>query len=687
MQWDGTMKIKIKVKSKKIKALLPFYLLSFIFYLLFLPAAGWAKVERLVVGRGGTPWKAVAEQIVGLEDTTVPGSLQPRELHPWENILIGPRGEKGQYRNLFGFDWAFDKTGKGTASFQLGVSPRFWRLYTGDYEKGASEFIDGDPDNALGRFFHTWTFDFGLPLPINRVVFYPPEKGMGRYGELFKNMFPRAYEVSAALEPSDYLLLTEETTYHPLDIVLEKTYYNNRRVAEITFPTKVLRFLRFYFGLVPNWSTEYTLSEIEVYGEGFPPKAWYISEVIDMKRPVNLGRIFWGFSRYRKEGAEAEAQLVPNAPVTLSVETQSGDDDTPVVYHVITEIGREREVTQAEYMRALDPSIRIGPRPGNKGSVTEDVVHWSFWSSPYRSSGEPIESPDGRRYLQLKFSIESSDIFAFGRLDSIAIEYSPLLVDRVVGEVALKDQPRPPRGVVEVSAGTDTVFTYDLRATFLSSSQVGFDAIRVATPSPPHFVEMEMGEPLSSVKPDSVWEGERELVVYFSSNRITRASNRPIRLTFRAAVFGFNTYFVGDVFEINGDNLPQSIDPGDANEEVSTDDIQVFASIAKLEVLPSLQVYPPVITPNGDGRHDRIAFSFTLLGTEGGEVEVSVYDIAGKKVRRLVFERRREGLYTEQWDGAGDDGSVVPPGIYFVMVSVSTNAGTFEKMRRISVVY
>ena len=661
--------------------------------ILVLPGAGWAQVERLVLGKGGLAWGSVAEMSSGLEDTTAAGSLQPRELDPEENILRGPRGEKGEFTNVFGKQWAIDQVPTGMLNFELGVSPRIYARF----RPIAPNIMDGDSTVSVGVHIDIYSIDLALPLPVNRVVFYPPIKGRapalgsgniksvtGRQdiiplvpGELLKDQFPQGYEISAALEPQEHHLFGSYV-WGPYEILLAKTLYNTEQITNVSFPTQVVRFLRCFYPLGG------ILSELEVYGEGFPAATQYRSQVIDMGKPVNFGRILWGFTSYRKEGIDAEAQLAPDAPVSLSVETRSGTDDTPLAYHVVTEIGKEREVSQTEWARARQST---NPGPGDKGSVTEDAAHWSFWSSPYHTSGPQLRSPDGRQYFQVRFFMESTDIFAYGRLDSIAIEYAPLLADRVVGEVALRDQPHPARGMVEVPIGEDAIFTYDVQTAFSSSAQAGFDAIRLTMPSAFDFLGMEVGESLLPVNPDSVRHGERELVVYFPSNRITQADNQPIRFTFRAAVFDFSTSFLGEVFEMGGEKLPQSIDPGDANPAVSTDDIQVFAPIAKLGVLSPLSATPSVVTPNGDGSNDRTAFSFTLLGIETGEVEMEVYDLGGNKVRTLVSEPRGKGRHTIQWEGEGEGGSVVLPGIYLARVSVDTDIGTFVRMRSIAVVY
>jgi hypothetical protein len=656
--------------------------------ILLAPIGGRCATERLVIGGRGQDWRQVAQLIVALDDTVVPGALQTIEIPPGKNILVGPRTAAGGYTNLFGARWEFNKV-RWSTGFILGVHPRFWRIFVGDYEEGPREFIDGDPSSTINiRWIGTgssegWTFDFGFPIPINRVVFFPPQTGLDTQGNLYRNDFPRAYEISGAVEPKDYLLVTAEERYHTLDKLLVRTFNNGESIVNVTFPTQPLRFLRLGFGLTDQ---VYTLAEIQVFGEGFPPVASYTSTVVDVGRPVNFGRILWGFTRMRKD----RETVIPDstAPVSVSFETRTGLDDSPLIYHIVTDIGREKEVSEAEYKNAVDPSARIGPRPGNKGSVTDDLDHWSFWSSPYRTSGMEISSPDGRRYLQFKTLIKSEEIFAFGRLDSLVIEYTPLLAKRVIGEVALQDLPNPLRGIVEVPAGLDMTFTYDIQAEFDSPDQAGFDGVRVTTESMTKFLRLEIGTPLTVVKPDSVVEGDRELVVYFPSYPITGRTNRPIRVTFQTAVLSFSSYFSGEVIQVSGENLPQSIDPGNANDRVTTDDTRVFIATPSLEVLSSVTVSPEIMTPNGDGLHDTVTLIITTLGVEQATGEVLIYTTAGVMVRRVVtYPTLRKGIYTVEWDGRNDRGGLVPPGIYLCKIVVDTDSGRSTEQKILPVVY
>ena len=177
--------------------------------------------------------------------------------------------------------------------------------------------------------------------------------------------------------------------------------------------------------------------------------------------------------------------------------------------------------------------------------------------------------------------------------------------------------------------GVPVTLTYDVRADFTSASQVGFNAIRLVTPEAVDFQRFEMGDPLAVVEPDSIMVTDQSLEVYFPSNPVERSSNVPLRLTFGTRVFNFITLFEGEVFQIAGENLSQSIDGGDATLLVSTNDLRVITPLDRLEVLSELNLGTALVTPNGDGIHDRLELAYTLHGVSAADVEVGVYDLAG----------------------------------------------------------
>ena len=650
--------------------------------MLVFPLAVTGQVRTLVIGEGGADWVGSIEETLGLDTALAANGLQPVELDPSVNINVGPLTESGQFTNIFGGVWGIS----ANAPDALGIDGTPFMYGS----RGRRQVVDGDIDLASdSEPIDHYTMDFGFPLPINRITFFPPATGRltlrGYYGLLLKDQYPRQYTLSASLNDQEYLFTSPWTT--DFDNVLERKLNQSERVADVRFPTQFMRYARVRF---PQRGF---IAEIEVYGEGFAPQTSYVSRLFDMGEQVNFGRLHYDFERYRTTGFGTDQVLAPDAPVHLAVETRSGRDDTPLIYHVITELGTQRVVDLTTFNRAPAPSgggsdaVKFqGVAPGQRGSVQDDIANWSFWSAAHLNSGEEIRAPDGRQFIQVRAFFTSEEIFAFGRLKSLSIEFSPLLANSVLGEVALVDEPDPQDGVVEVPLGEPITLTYDVRAEFSSASQAGFNAIRLQTPERVEFRRFEMGEPLAVVEPDSLVVGDRTLEVYFWSNPVERSSNAPLRLTFGTRVFNFNTLFEGEVFQLDSENLPQSIDGGDASPMVTTNDLRVFAPLDKLEVLSKLDLGSAVVTPNGDGIHDNLELAFTLHGVSAAHVEAGIYDLAGRLVHRLVAETRGEGRYTESWDGLVK-GQHTPPGTYLLRVAVDTDLGTFEKTRTIAIAY
>lgn len=643
--------------------------------LALLLSAPWfaeAQVERLVLGTGDNGWEDLAALMGGM--WVVDGSLQPYELDPAVNITLGEK--KGSSRtDVFGNVWGGERAG-----------PQAARLIPGQPEvlgdNGFQQTVDGDTTRSVAIVSGYYYYNLGWELPIKRIRFFPPAEGRTQTddrkritpGLPLKNAYPKIYEVWAAMDG-------ERFKQGQFDLLLEQNLNQTTRIANARFPTQPLQFIFLNF---PELGV---IAEVEFYGEGFVQKSQYISKVIDIGEPVNFGRVIPYFNGFAKKGIDSNPELLAENPISFALETQTGRDDTPHIYTIYTELRTEREVSFAKWDRApRDDYVR----PGARGPERPDVDNWSFWSVPQKTSdGEAIAilSPDNRQYLKVNFTMESEDLFTYGRMDSLVVEYSPLLVDAVVGEVALQDEPQPLGRKTEVPLGEERVFTFDVRASFEAATKAGFDALRLQTPARAQFIGLEMGDPLVAVEPDSIAEKQGELVIYFPSNRIVAADNRPLRLLFKTGVFSFNALFEGEVFVVGGEGQPQSIDPGDANAAVSTNSIEVLARSEELDVLSALDVRSTVVTPNGDGRNDTLELAYSLLGVQASQVVFEIYDLRGRKVHALAANSRSEGRYVEEWDGRGAGTGRVAPGLYLARLSVATDAGDFTRTRIIAVAY
>jgi len=70
------------------------------------------------------------------------------------------------------------------------------------------------------------------------------------------------------------------------------------------------------------------------------------------------------------------------------------------------------------------------------------------------------------------------------------------------------------------------------------------------------------------------------------------------------------------------------------------------------------------VAPNPAAGRTAIAYSLPAAS----RVDVSVIDVAGRRVRTLVAGPRPEGRHEVRWDGRDDSGAAVSPGVYFARV-------------------
>ena len=663
--------------------------------LLWMQMAGAEVGQWRLGGPEGLDWEEQTLLNLMVDPTTVPGAIQPLELRPEVNVVTQLH-HWTRYREPIDIHYR-------------GGMPRVWRAIGNISRPGhianPVDFIDGDLNTFfaqrdylvsgaeggyLGEFY---TLDMGLQIPAERFVLVPPEGKDPFFQEPYRpNYAFKQYELTAS---NDQVLVETQLPnpvgyYQPLDILLASVDQNFDAVIEVQFPLQYLRFFRIQ--LPPDVYapsviySRYALAELEVYGRGFVPRAQWQSQVIDLQQIVNVGQVRFGASRWRRQ----DDQLVPapEAPAGVKVQIKTGLDDTPIAYHSYNDMAQPVEVSEAEYER-IKPRVWPWDPPavGWQGPIVDDTHSWSFWSPPLRQSGQRPRVPKGR-YLQVQVELATEALWEYARLDSLVIETSPLLAERVLGEVAVVGDLQPAGNVAQVPAGTPVAFVYDLRAEFAGVDQSGFDAVRLLLPSPGVVRGLAMGEPLATVKPDSVEDGTQELVVYLPE-RIHPQGAQRLRLRLETAVYGASGELSAEVFAREEATLPQEVEGGDVGEDIGTNQLRVVATAASLgAVLGDVQVHPAVFTPQGDGVNKEVEIRYTLFRVLAqAEVEVEVFSLGGQRVRRLWSESQGAGRYRVRWEGLDDGGRLVAPGIYLVRVGVDTDEGRLQRLRTVAVVY
>ena len=647
-------------------------------------------------GDDGLDWEEQTLINLMVDNTTAPGSIQPLELKPDVNVVT-------QLRHWTRYRQPID------INYHAGM-PRVWRgigdISRPGHVSNPMEFIDGDLNTFYeGRDFQGsggrggiwgefYTLDMGLQIPAERFALVPPEGNDPFLQEPYRPNYKfESYELTVS---NDRLLVeTQESNpcvcgpayYKPLDLQLAKVDQNFDAVITIDFP---LQYLRFFRMLVlpdqPHKFTRYALAELEVYGRGFVPRARWLSQVIDMGDLVNVGEVNFGLSTWRRDGE----QLVesPDAKAGINIEIKTGLDDGPISYHSYNDLAQPVEVEKDVYAK-LKPRVWPWDPPavGWQGVIADDINNWSFWSPPIRVSGQRPRVPKGR-YIQLQIQLETEALWEFSRLDWVAIETSPLLADRIVGEVAAVDQLYPDGKVPQVSAGEPTEFVLGLRAEFSDAGQQGFDSVRLSLPSTGQVLELEMGEPLATVEPDSIVDEGSDLAIYLPQI-IGPDTSDELRLRLETTVYGASDQLRAEVFTRQGGSLPQSVEDGDASDELGTDQLRVLVSSSSLEsVLSDVVITPAVFTPQGDAINDQVAIEYTLFSVLNAvEVDVELLTLAGQRVRSLSGGVQGAGHHALQWDGRDEANQLVAPGVYLARIGASTDRGRVVRFGAVAVAY
>ncbi len=620
---------------------------------------GWGEVRQWKVGEGGESWASQELASTAL-DFSQAGTIKSLGFDPQNNITqqlswvsarpIGFLAERAQAH-------VWDNT--TLRESQLVIVDGQDTTSTGDRFK---EF----GVQQSGRRFE---FDLGTRIPINRILFFPRPFGVDDQGRPYSEDFIRGY----SLFSSDGLSFTQDN--RPDYSLLRQVEFTREDTAEVLFPLQFIRFIRLHV----NSPNPFEIAEFQFFGTGFAPQASYTSKIIDLGEAANFSRLEWTVEGLRQEGTNQV--VVEGSDTEIAIRMRTGMDDNPrVFFRLVDRFTREREVVTEDEYNKLSQNER--------GGFQDDQVNWSLWSSPFTSSGQRIALPSPRRYFQFEIAMKSQSILDGIQATSLSVEHSiPPLAQQLIGEVSVLDDPRPPRSVAVVPVGQFVTFAYDLIAD-VAGTDIGFDAIRIFTPSSqPKFGELSIGNPPEKVEPTEIIEELGSLTVLFpSSHRIT--GRDVLQIIFDAQVFVQGSFLNAEVFDTQSEEVPQRVLSGDANPDVTTNTLRVLtAAESAREILSSFEVTPRVFSPNGDAINEEALIALTLSQlVVPVEVEVAIFDLAGRRVRTLAGEER-SGNHIRAWNGRDDSKQLLPVGIYLVKVSVNADQESFVQAETVGIVY
>ena len=171
-------------------------------------------------------------------------------------------------------------------------------------------------------------------------------------------------------------------------------------------------------------------------------------------------------------------------------------------------------------------------------------------------------------------------------------------------------------------------------------------------------------------------DGENVLVELQFETQTLRAGSE-----FLALVRNSQSSAIFQRVESEGRDATELVDSGTARPTV----LQVDRIIDQISI-------PSVFTPNGDGINDRLDIEFTVLTIRDDRpVEVAIFDLSGRRVATAVsatgLNQTQSGTVNFSWDGSGDRGDLMPPGIYIARVMLETDSEDLEAVQIVNVVY
>ena len=60
-------------------------------------------------------------------------------------------------------------------------------------------------------------------------------------------------------------------------------------------------------------------------------------------------------------------------------------------------------------------------------------------------------------------------------------------------------------------------------------------------------------------------------------------------------------------------------------------------------------------------------------------VDLTIHDVLGREIRRLVHEKKTAGHCSVKWDGRGGRGASAASGVYFYRIKIKTTQQTMTK--------
>ncbi|MCC7264226.1 MAG: gliding motility-associated C-terminal domain-containing protein [Candidatus Latescibacteria bacterium] len=544
----------------------------------------------------------------------------------------------------------------GQTTLQTGAEPKNLAetVTDGDYSTGPSGSIFRGRLNTffedLGAVFWVDTLHFLVDgvNPIDEMAIDVSDGARAPDGSI------KWTEVSSTNARKDGLLSTGGARYRAFEIAPAKVRFM-RALFRNSSPTS-------YFGFV----------EVMLYGEGYVAEVELVSDLIELGGYKDLVALEW------------QAEVPIGTGVELSTRTGNLLEEDKVYHNSDGAV-----VSEDRYLHRL-PRVK----QGEVTTVYRPGADWSPWSKPYLFSGDRIQSPSPRLYLQIRARVMADTLSKYGRpasLQSIRVQLADLYADRLLGEVW-------PSRVMRI--GETEERSCAIRPLFSNPGQ-GFDEVQLTTTAATtlELVEVGRGTEEELLRGGGVWYQPAQLerlaatrdTLWFRLPVPVQRQGEVLQVRMKTAVYANSAEFSAAVKNSAATGSWQRVSAGEALEGLDSQTMVVVALDGNA-VFTDIGLASAVVTPNGDGINDALQLSFSLSRLDVARaVRIELFDLSGRRVREWTEERADpRGRYTLAWQGEDQAGRRVPPGLYLLRLAVAAESESAEQTlvtRVVRVVY
>ena len=301
----------------------------------------------------------------------------------------------------------------------------------------------------------------------------------------------------------------------------------------------------------------------------------------------------------------------------------------------------------------------------------DDGQSWSAWSDWAPALDRLLDVPEPRRFLQFESRLATQALTEGPVLDSLVVFYDsgPTPASRAAASIL----------PLRASIGVDTLFTYTLELD-IKAADAGIGRLAITTPWPASLDKPSV-QGLGDAGIADVVASNDSLVLVFDPPITSETGTTELVIPFTTRLLAASHAFQGLL------SPPDAVSSLRVQEREGTNpntglaySITASATDFDIAILDNVKAHPATFTPNGDTINDEAILGFVLGRVHDAQVHFEIYDLGGHLVCTLPVRTLNAGNYVPRdglnanlpgrWDGRGDDGEVLPPGLYVFRIVV-----------------